>query len=733
MVLGGALLATLACVSHRASAQVPLRYANEATTVQAISFRFSDHRTFETGRLRRQIATSAPGFLDRLRNTFAFLPGVQPRTFPFDPVALQKDVVRLRRFYKQNGFLNPQVDYPASRLDTTQNQIHVIFTIREGPFLTVRDLDVLDATGTAKVGTMLSEPVRAAWRTFRRENVRIRGRYTDLERSRLEGEVQSWFRNHGFAFADVQSSAEVDTSQNAVDVRFHVDPGPRTVVSEIQIDGNTSVTESVAQRELPFAVGSRFSATEVERGRQRLFSLNIFRVALSELPAQPRDSTVVVRYRVREATLRSLSGQIGYGTQSGFTLEGSWKHRNFYGNARTLTVDLTANTGYPEAPPAFIPDFMVRPPSQRLRRRFRAEVTLQQPYLFTDPLSGSIAPFIQERVNPDRALNPSRFLDLNERKYGVNTTLTYDFLPYRPLTLQHSFFQTRRFSAPRTQDPGQPEPGPPTGADLFNGSIFSLDGTFGDADDFISPTRGYILNPSLQVGGLLFESGVEFVRASTEVSGYLPLSEYVQLAGQLSAGALWPLQESRDNLTPPSSPTDQQDYRDRFSDYLFYAGGPSGVRGWASRLAGGKILQKSPVFQDRYRAIGGQFKVGASLEARFPLPTLGTNWRTAAFVDGAYLTPGALSLTPSTRAVERPNGRLISTEPTQLLVGSGVGLRYKTSFGFLRMDIAFKLTPDRLDLRSPSSVRTAVQEDDPLPPPRLIRRVRLHFGIGRSF
>ncbi|MFB6285677.1 MAG: POTRA domain-containing protein, partial [Candidatus Bipolaricaulia bacterium] len=389
--------------------------------MQAISFRFADRPTFETSRLRKQIATSAPGFLDRLRNTFAFLPGVQPRTFSFDPVTLQKDVVRLRRFYKQNGFLNPQVDYPASQLDTTQNQIHVIFTIQEGPVLTVRNLDVLNATGTADVGTVLSEQVQASWRTFRRENVRIQGRYTDLERSRLENDIQSWFRNRGFAFANVQSSAEVDTSQSTVDVRFRVDPGPRTVVSEIQIDGNTSVSESVVRRELPFTVGSRFSASEVERGRQRLSTLDIFRVALSELPAQPRDSTVVVRYRVREAAPRSLSGQIGYGTQSGFTLEGSWKHRNFYGNVRTLTVELTADTGYPEAPPAFIPDFMVRPPSQRLRRRFRAEVTLQQPYLFADPLSGSIAPFIQERVNPDRALAPSRFLDLNERKYGVNT------------------------------------------------------------------------------------------------------------------------------------------------------------------------------------------------------------------------------------------------------------------------------------------------------------------------
>jgi outer membrane protein insertion porin family len=112
--------------------QAPLRLVNDETAVSEISFRFVEGQTFEASRLREQIATNAPGFFARLRNQFAFLPGLRRRSFLFDPVTLQKDVVRLRRFYQQNGFLRPGVDYPASQLDTTANKIHVIFTIREG-------------------------------------------------------------------------------------------------------------------------------------------------------------------------------------------------------------------------------------------------------------------------------------------------------------------------------------------------------------------------------------------------------------------------------------------------------------------------------------------------------------------------------------------------------------------------------------------------------------------------
>jgi outer membrane protein insertion porin family len=71
-------------------------------------------------------------------------------------------------------------------------------------------------------------------------------------------------------------------------------------------------------------------------------------------------------------------------------------------------------------------------------------------------------------------------------------------------------------------------------------------------------------------------------------------------------------------------------------------------------------------------------------------------------------------------------------------VGTGAGLRYQTPFGFLRVDIAYKLTPDELDLRTAEEVGRAVTGTDS--PPSVseiesstLRRFRVHFGIGRSF
>lgn len=676
------------------------------------------------------------------------LPGVQRRSFPFDPLTLQKDVVRLRRFYRQNGFPQPEIDYPASQLDTTSNQIHVVFTIQEGTPLTIQNMQFLTGDGDALLPTMFEGPLEQEWNAFRRgSDVETGERYTEYKRTRIEDDLQTWLRNQGFAFAHVQSRVRIDSGGHHATLRFLADPGPRAYVSEIMIEGNESVSDQIVRRELPFSVGDRFSAAKVSEGQRRLFDLSLFRVALADVPDQLRDSTVTVRYRVRETQLRAYSGQVGYGTHPGVTLEGSWRHRNFFGDARTFVVGVTANTGYPQNPPGFIPSFLSRSATRDPDRRYRASITLRQPYLMTERLSASLEPFAQERINPALNLAPDRLFGLNERQFGINTSLVYDILPFRSLSLQHTFARIEQFRRSETviDTVGQ------TGDDLFDKSVFSLRGTFGKADDFINPSQGYLIRPQVELGGVPFESGVDFVRVSGGLSGYLPLSDRVEFTARFFGGIMWPLDESHDALTIPSSASDSllrrnQTYQDRFSEYLFYAGGSSDVRGWQSQLGGGKVLRGSEIARAGYiyRPTGARSKLGVNFEFRLPAPGLGSDWRTAVFLDAAYLDTGTLNLIPSARVsqtVAGRDGQTVGSDPTRLLVGTGGGIRYQTPFGFVRLDVAYKVTPDKLDLRRPGELGQAIHAESPSAtedpiqdtPTRFLRRFRLHFGIGRSF
>lgn len=766
LVAVGALLAGAA----PASAQDPLYLVDDETTVRRVSFRFLDAPTFGEARLRRQIATKAPGFTDRLRDWFDVLPGITSRSFSFDPITLQKDVVRLRRFYNQNGFLQPRIDYPASQYDSTSNSIHVIFAIREGPPLIIQSADFYRPDSTARAATQFAAPMRERWAAFRdRNGLQAGERYTEFNRIRLEEEVQSWLRNEGYAFAQVRSSARVDSSANTAAIRFFVDPGPRGRFSNVIVEGNRSVSLQTVLRELPFQPGDLFSAEKVTEGQKQLFGLSLFRVALADIPEQPRDSTVTVRYRVREAKPRTVSGQLGYGVQTGLSTEGTWTHRNFSGDARTLTVRALAETGLLRAAESF-PG--LQPNAGRISRRFRTSVLFEQPYFFDPRLSATVEPFAEESLNPQFENAEGRFLNLNERQFGVTSTLLYEPLPFRTVSLQHTLSRTEHFAAQSTAGTGPALPAPPTGEgplplpsfttgdDLFDKSILSLSATLGRADNYINPERGLLVRPSLRLGGTLqsnlFGSDIEFAEAGAEVAGYLPVSETAELAGRVFARRTWPLGSTRAAFRAPPADLDgaldAATLENRFDDYALYAGGGTDVRGWPPQQGGPKFLREPSTQLSGARAVyepvGGLVKTGGTVEVRLPFPGLGASWGTALFADAAYIGSAGLRLAPQIDFYEQTAGTpAISSPPDQWLVGTGGGIRYNTPFGFLRLDLAVKLTPDRLDLRRPETVRDELGvpgttiEDVSKPELRFfglgtglpLRLFRLHFGIGRSF
>lgn len=765
MLMGVLLAAVIGLFAPPACAQdaSPLARVNDETTVAEITWNFPSTRTFDTDRLEAQIATKAPGTFHRLKTWFDWVPRVDPGRFPFDPITLQKDVARIRQFYRQNGFLKPFVDYPAAQYDEETNTINIEFLVREGPPLIVQRTEfVARETGERAQTLFETDAQRRAWQSFR-SNIALRRseRYTEFTRLQIEESTTTWLRDQGFAFASVGSETQIDSTANEATVRYLLAPGPNAVFGEIVIDGTTSVSPNVVRRELPFREGDRFNASKVTQGQRELFGLNLFRVALADIPQQDPDTTVQVRYRVREAKLRTLSGQLGYGGRPGVFGEGRWTHRNLYGGARNLSVGLIAESGYPANDPL---NFFGATANADPQRRFRLSTTLRQPYVFTRRLSGSVEPFFQERLNDKLVPASDRLFSLNERQFGLNTRLTYEILPFRTVNVQYTFTRTQQFSPPdESSDGGALITAGET--DLFDKSIVSVDATLGRTDDFINPTRGFLVRPSAEIGGTLLGSDVEFARLGLEVSGYLPLGEQIEVAARLFTGRIWPLGRSLEALTlPDSSRVDaigggsggEQDpaisdnfiFQNRFSDFLFYAGGSSDVRGWPVDLAGGKTVRFSTITGGYvYEAIGAESKVGANVELRLPFPGLSDEFRTAVFIDAARLDAGSLDLTPPAQAtdvVTAPDSSVVSTETSQLLIGTGVGMRYKTPAGFIRLDVAYKLTPDRLDLRQPnrvgdlSDIRGEEEMGEMKQPPfsaerRFVRRFRLHFGIGRTF
>jgi translocation and assembly module TamA len=167
------------------------------------------------------------------------------------------------------------------------------------------------------------------------------------------------------------------------------------------------------------------------------------------------------------------------------------------------------------------------------------------------------------------------------------------------------------------------------------------------SDDKLNPTTGYRLNllatPSYEIYGSNLFSSLE-----GSVTAYRPMGtdDTVVLAGKLAAGTLF----SVENLS------------DIPATRRFYEGGGGSVRGYT--------YQEISPYNAAGEALGGRSYMLASFEARVKITdTIGL----VPFIDAGTV---GLGLTPNFNDIR---------------AGAGLGLRYATPFGPLRLDVAVPL------------------------------------------
>jgi outer membrane protein insertion porin family/translocation and assembly module TamA len=187
------------------------------------------------------------------------------------------------------------------------------------------------------------------------------------------------------------------------------------------------------------------------------------------------------------------------------------------------------------------------------------------------------------------------------------------------------------------------------GKTILSGIGAGVDAVF--ADDPIDPTRGVICDVSVEGVGL--GGDVHLVRALVETSAYHPLG----VAGLLGAARI------RLGLVNPIAGDDEVPLFERF-----YSGGSNSVRGYERRHVG-PLADGDP--------IGGRSLAELSVEIRRAIVgDLGG----AVFVDA-----GAVGLDGDRFAFD------------DLALGTGVGLRYRSPVGPIRVDLGFPLDRPRGD------------------------------------
>jgi outer membrane protein assembly complex protein YaeT len=467
----------------------------------------------------------------------------------------------------------------------------------------------------------------------------------------------SLFRERGYPFAIVDAGERPGQGDRSVIIIYRADPGELVTFGDVRISGLERLEEKDIRRELAFEPGEVFDQRLIAQTQRRIGALEVLDVAVVTPRLEDVTGGVVpVAITIVEGKPRRLRLGAGYGSEELARGTIRWEHLNFTGGAKQATLD-----GKWSAIDRGFDVSLVDPHAWRsgLSSRFALSAWRTQQLTYESETYGGNASLAYQTDPTGTGRETARFrlratYAISQLRYGI-----------RPEFLNDQSQRDERIALGLDPDTGRARGRLATVQ--FDVERYALD----NASD---PHRGTLASAHAEFAAPGLGGTYKYAEIGGEVRGFVPVGRIV-LAGRLRASAIT---TSDPTLVPFSK--------------RYFLGGSSSIRGWSR-------FEISPLDAEG-RPIGGFSMLDFSGEVRVPLPrprSLGL----VGFVDGGNVWSEGWSI-----------------QGSDLVWAAGVGVRYLTPIGALRVDFATQLTPiERLVINGEPSTR----------------RWRIHFNIGHSF
>lgn len=598
---------------------------------------------------------------DRLRQLVQTAPAGLLTTLPFvdggalvDEV-LEADVDNVLAFYRLEGYLDARVG-PAE-VERRGDGLHVTIPIEEGARRTVEEVRFSGMEALDEGEVRAAIPLAAD------------GPYHPAIVDESLEVIRSRYDLDGYNAAQVSATHEWNADETRATVTVRVLEGPRTLVDRVIVRGNEDTRTEVIRGALDLQPDAPVSTTALLEAERDLYRLGIFRRVEVELtPAPLGASTRDVVVRVEEGDVQRVTYGAGYDSESGFGGILGYSHANLLGRAIHGAVDVRV---------------------RQERQEYRLFVDQPQFFGYPFPVTYSLFSTEEERSSFEvrrRGVRVEGFKQLGRTRLGLG--YDYRIVENRPLDLP----------APGEPDPGDPDdPELPDPTDLQRQfqelQVASLvPNVFVDRrDDPISPTEGWNSIAQLQLAFPLFAAEADWLKLFLQHVQYFELG-FGTFVASARLGGIEPFSDLPAEIDDPFIPNlgglDLAS-EDVFLAERFFAGGATTHRGFEQDELGvpfSTCTGAADVFDPdsdcaatlfpvdgRLEPAGGNGLALVNLEYRFPIfgPVEGV-----AFFDTGNVWADWRQI-----------------DPGDFASGVGLGLRYVSPIGPLRLDVGYPLDP----------------------------------------
>lgn len=174
-------------------------------------------------------------------------------------------------------------------------------------------------------------------------NLKERERFTTAKFSKIKSKIERKLLLSGFAKYELDIKAYVDLEKYVVDIALLLRKGELNRFGDITIKGLESVDERFVRERLAIEKGDIFNQLEIEQSYQNLYNLKIFDTISIVPNLESNSSTLLIEIELKEAKRRTLKGSLGYSSDSGFGVSGSWVNRNLFGELERVEVGFDLN------------------------------------------------------------------------------------------------------------------------------------------------------------------------------------------------------------------------------------------------------------------------------------------------------------------------------------------------------------------------------------------------------
>ena len=637
-----------------------------------------------------------------------------------DEGELPLDVIRLQLYYRQRGFRQASVDTVIAR---DNGKAQVLFRIEEN-----------EPTLISSIGVQLSGEAIDSATVLSLLPVAEGDRLDLIALQQGEAAVTDQLRRTGYVDAAVLRDYFIPRDSRQADVSLRVDPGPRVRIGEVRIVGAEDVGDDVVRSLLEFESGDWFQETRIIDSQRRLFNLEAFRYANI---ASERANDTLIDLLVQVATAERRAVRAGFGVQTNecVQIEGQFTNRNFFGGGRTfLATGRISNLLTKQLAGNF-------PCNGTSSDEVYQELNWLLDLSFVQPVFSGSRNSLQLRLFTERETVPDLFV-----RTGVGGEFAFNWRVRPRMSMRPSY-------RPELTAFGEQS------ADIYFCVNFGLCTpediallteskwlspvrllwAWNQTDNPLAATTGYYIAAEGEAAASVTGSDYQYIRGSVETAGFNPVFGSAVLGARLRFGGVR-------GMSGTVFGGEDEDVEIIFPTKRFFAGGPQSVRGFGLNLLGPTVLVMSdledcgsgfltpeelqecadalpPTAFDE-RPVGGNVLLEGSLELRFPV---GARFTIVGFVDAGQVW----------RSFD---------ERVQLIATPGVGVRFKSPIGPLRMDLGFNPSgPVLKPVVAVSSETGAIIEledevvydpyawDDPSLFTEFWRRIQLQFSIGEAF